>query len=213
MFPAPESHAPTPDLPLPLPDPAVIDAAAEEAHYAADKSEAQAVLRKLAMGNADRVSAYRTVGADPRIRQWTDLLRKVEGSFPTEHIFLLENVGGRVNGATRWLREAAEAEEAERQIPHLSGPECRRLSREHWMWYGEWNATIDRMVKRLQILTHSEAELRTILDNLEVDVRRVLGLYADDVARRAGSPPVTARAPIRSEPRETVLDFDPRKTP
>ncbi len=205
------STPPVPDLSPSLPDPAAIDAATEEAHFAADRAEAQAFLARLAVGNPARVAAYRTVGADPRIRQWTMLLQKIDGRFPTEHIFLLEDVNRRLVGPRRWRDEADQAEKAEAQIPHLTGPECQLVSRETWLSRGIWNATIDRMAQRLQIVSQTEAQLRAILDTLEVDVRRVLGLYAD--ARRAGMSPVTAREPIRSEPLRTELAFDPRKVP
>ncbi len=208
------STSPTPDLPpSPLMDPAVIDAAAEEAHYAADKAEAVTFLSRLAQGNAERIRGYRTVGADPRIAQWTSALRKVEGKFPVEHLNVLEHVNGRLVGPGRWASEADQAEEAERQIDRLTGPECHVVNPETWKRCGTWNRLIDRLASRLLIVSRTEAQLRQELADLEPDVLRVLQLYAHSAARRAGTPPVVAEAPSRIGPLETVLDFNPLTTP
>ncbi len=203
------STPPTPDLP----DPAAIDAAAEEAHYAADKAEAVAFLRRLAVGNSERVRGYRAAGSDPRIRQWTDRLRKVEGRFPVEHLNLLEDISRRLVGPRRWQMEADQAEEAERRIPHLSGPECRPTNRETFMRCGTWNGLVDRLASRLLIVSRTEAQLRQELDDLEPDVINVLRIYAVTASQRAGTPPVVAQGPSRPEPGGAILAFDPMKTP
>lgn len=207
-----EKPMPTPLAPD-LPDPDAIDAAAQDAFYAEDLREAQTHLRKLAKGNAERVAGYRLVGADPRIRQWTDLLRKVEGKFPPEHRNLLENVSRRLIGPRRWQIEADQAEEAERRIGDLSGPECQRISPEAWQHSGIWNGPIDRLASRLLIVSRTEAQLRQELDALEPDVIRVLQLYAGGVAQRDGPPPVVATESPRGEPLTTVLDFNPMRDP
>lgn len=201
-----------------LPDPAAIDAAAEQARTAADHRESQAFLSRLAAageGNAVRVATYRKMAADPRVPRLAALLRKIDrGKFATwcnERQSVLAVAIKPVDRTQGWASQADRADEAAAQISRLTGKACERLS--GWKENGIWSPTVQKLSRWLLDVSATEAELESQLAAAEEALGNAVQLYAGAVARHAGVPLVEVREPVRSEPLRSELDFNPMKMP